>query len=137
MIKDGFFLSILVRPFGARPYGVAPVRAGGFGSSAGAGALGGALGAIGGTLGCLLCLSALGALGLFSCVVAITAYTSKTLQSLLHIHHARSLIFHLEQFLDAFKTANGISDGAVEMQMGLVVLLASLFYTILSRIQRS
>lgn len=42
----------------------------------------------------------------------------------------------LEQFLDAFQRVNGLS-GASGMQVGLVILLASLFYTILCRMQRS
>lgn len=108
------------RPYGVRPtiarpvYGAAPVA--GATSAAGAGALGGALGALGGTLGCLLCLAAIGALGLFACVIAITAYT--------------------KQFLDAFERANNIN-GAGQLHLGLTLVIASLFYALISRLQRS
>jgi len=105
------------RPYGTRPYGVAPMPlGGGLAAGASAGVLGGALGAIGGTLGCLLCLAAIGALGLFSCVVAITAYTKK--------------------FLDQYKRFQGIN-GAGQMEIGFVILLVSLVYTIACRIHRS
>ncbi|CAF1252323.1 unnamed protein product [Adineta steineri] len=106
------------RPYGvrsavARPvYGARPaIRP----AASGAG-LGGALGAIGGTLGCLLCLAAIGALGLFACLIAITAYA--------------------KQFLDAYKRVEGISGAYGQAQVGLVLLFASLFYTIVCRMQR-
>ncbi|UJR31430.1 hypothetical protein I4U23_018923 [Adineta vaga] len=107
------------RPYGARTaiprpvYGARP----GIAPAAGGAALGGALGAIGGTLGCLLCLAAIGALGLFSCVVAITAYT--------------------KQFLDEFKRVEGVSGAFVQAQIGFVLLFTSLFYTLISRMQRN
>jgi len=107
------------RPYGSRP-GVpagGPLG-GGLAAGAGAGALGGALGALGGTLGCLLCLAAIGALGLFSCVVAITAYT--------------------KQYLDRFKQVYpGTGNGAGQMEIATFVLFASLFYSIICRMQRS
>ncbi|CAF3307827.1 unnamed protein product [Rotaria sp. Silwood2] len=84
---------------------------------AGASVLGGALGALGGTLGCLLCLSAIAALGLFSCVVALTAYA--------------------KQFLDAYKTVEGISGGAEQLHIGFILLFTSLFYIIVCRMQRN
>ncbi|UJR15249.1 hypothetical protein I4U23_002204 [Adineta vaga] len=59
---------------------------------------------------------AIGALGLFACVIAITAYT--------------------KQFLDEFKRVEGVS-GVGQLETGVVILLASLFYTMFCRIQRS
>ncbi|CAF1250592.1 unnamed protein product [Adineta ricciae] len=109
------------RPYGVRPsvarpvYGARPVVAPGAGL--GAAGLGGALGAIGGTLGCLLCLAAIGALGLFSCVVAITAYT--------------------KQFLDKYKQVEGVNGALAQAQIGVAILLISLFYTFVSRMQRN
>jgi len=113
--------SLPPRPYGPRPYGPRPFRGvgppiGGLAAGAGAGALGGALGALGGTLGCLLCLAAIGALGLFACVVAITAYT--------------------KQLLNIYKRING-QNSAADMQIGLVVLCASLFFAFACRIMRS
>ena len=109
--------SVRPRPIGTRPYGTRPLApAGGF--AGGASALGGALGALGGTLGCLLCLAAIGALGLFSCVVALTAYA--------------------KQFLDKYKQLYGLNSGADgQLQLGVMLLFASLFYTIVCRMQRS
>ncbi|CAF2678352.1 unnamed protein product [Rotaria sp. Silwood2] len=102
-----------------RPYGVRPMRplpppmvSPGVGGAA----LGGALGALGGTLGCLLCLSAIAALGLFSCVVAITAYA--------------------KQFLDSYRQVEGLNSALGQAQMGFMLLLASLFYIIVCRMQR-
>ncbi|CAF0764034.1 unnamed protein product [Adineta steineri] len=105
------------RPYGtrARPVMVArPIRP--VATGAGSAGLGGALGAIGGTLGCLLCLAAIGALGLFACLIAITAYA--------------------KQFLDAYKRVEGIS-GVGRMDVGVILLFASLFYTLICRIKRS
>ncbi|CAF3352452.1 unnamed protein product [Rotaria socialis] len=103
------------RPFGVRQNcGVRQVSPGTGGSS---GALAGALGALGGTLGCLLCLAAIGALGLFACVIALAAYA--------------------KQFLTQYKKAEGINGGLVQAQIGLSLLFASLFYTIIFRIQRN
>ncbi|CAF1336462.1 unnamed protein product [Rotaria sordida] len=94
---------------------VVPGAAAGSGAG-GAAAIGGVLGALGGTLGCLLCLSAIAALGLFACVVALTAYARR--------------------FLDAYRTVEGLNAAHAQFQIGFTLLLASLFYIIVCRMQR-
>ncbi|CAF1180084.1 unnamed protein product [Rotaria magnacalcarata] len=108
-----------VRPYGSvRPYrSVRPPPPGAGGLGGGSAALSGALGALGGTLGCLLCLAAIGALGLFACCIALAAYAKK--------------------FLNAYKQAELISGADGQIQIGFMLLFASLFYTIVCRIQRS